>query len=570
VQAIAVLLAASSARAQSTTTLISYGPSGASANGASLDAFISPDGGFVAFSSEASDLVAGDSNGMFDVFVRDVTTGAITCCTRSPAGAASDADSQAISLSSQARFVVFTSSATNLVAGDTNAADDVFAFERATGTVRLLSHDPNGAPGDGASHGGQISADARYVAFVSLATQLVPNDTNGVQDAFVHDRLTDSIERVSVSSSGAQADDLSYSVALSLDGRFVAIESRASNLDPSDQSANTTDVFVRDRVLATTMLISRSSGGVQDQLQGSHNPLISADGRFVAFESFSAILAAPDTNHATDVFIRDVVTGTTELASVGAGNVQSEPFTSSRLLGLSQDGRWIAFSSASANFAANDGNGVADVFLRDRVAATTARISVAGDGSEGDGASNGARGGVLSLDATRVALVSHASNFDAGDANGASDVFLFDATPGAPRVYCTAKASSAGCVPAMSSSGAPSASSPSSFVVAAAQVLNQKPGLLFYGLAASAAPFHGGQRCVATPIRRTHAQSSNGNPPPDDCSGAYAFDFNAHIRAGVDPALVVGAFVYCQYWSRDPASPGKTGLTDGLVFAIGP
>jgi hypothetical protein len=138
-------------------------------------------------------------------------------------------------------------------------------------------------------------------------------------------------------------------------------------------------------------------------------------------------------------------------------------------------------------------------------------------------------------------------------------------------IYCTAKTNSLGCVPAIGSSGTPSATLASPFLVSAAQVRNQKLGLLFYGFAPAATPFLGGLRCIGGPSIRTPVQSSGGNAlPADDCSGAHAFDFNARIQSGVDPLLVAGEDVYCQWWTRDPGSAANIGLTDALEIRIQP
>ena len=137
-------------------------------------------------------------------------------------------------------------------------------------------------------------------------------------------------------------------------------------------------------------------------------------------------------------------------------------------------------------------------------------------------------------------------------------------------IYCTAKVNSQGCTPAVSTSGAPSATDPNPFLVGAGQVVNNKSGILFYGWTPAAQPFQGGTKCVLAPIRRTPIQSSGGNPPPDDCSGVYTYDFNARIQSGADPNLVVGQTVFAQYWSRDPVSPSTTGLTDAVEFQICP
>jgi hypothetical protein len=139
-------------------------------------------------------------------------------------------------------------------------------------------------------------------------------------------------------------------------------------------------------------------------------------------------------------------------------------------------------------------------------------------------------------------------------------------------VYCTSKLDSAGCTPTIGSSGTPDANAGSGFTITLSNTLNQKNGLLFYGThGPNSAAFQGGTMCVAAPTVRTPIQNSNGNAaPPDDCSGAFAIDFNVRIASGIDPALVAGATVWSQYWSRDPADPFTTNLSDALRFTIQP
>ena len=139
-----------------------------------------------------------------------------------------------------------------------------------------------------------------------------------------------------------------------------------------------------------------------------------------------------------------------------------------------------------------------------------------------------------------------------------------------PGTYCTAKVNSQGCTPLIGSSGTPSASDPTPFDVTASMVINNKNGILFYGLnGPNNLPFQGGWLCVQPPLKRTPIQNSGGNPPPDDCSGTYTFDFNAWLQGGSDPGVGPGVQVHGQYWQRDPQSPSTTGLTDAIAFAVG-
>jgi hypothetical protein len=168
------------------------------------------------------------------------------------------------------------------------------------------------------------------------------------------------------------------------------------------------------------------------------------------------------------------------------------------------------------------------------------------------------------------AVASYYRAYASGSGVAYSNPVFFRPGTGSVTAYCTAKTNSQGCVPSMSWNGLPSASLDSPFVVQATNVLNNKSGLLFYGYAQASIPFQGGVKCIPAPTKRTPIQNSGGNPPPDDCSGAYTFDFRARIQSGIDPNLVPGAAVYAQFWSRDPQSASTTGLTDAVCFTIQP
>ena len=222
-----------------------------------------------------------------------------------------------------------------------------------------------------------ISADGRFVAFDSFASNLVAGDTNGVVDVFVRDRVAGATERVSVSSSGAQANG-SVSAAMSADGRFVAF---SSDLVAGDTLEDLDDVFVRDRVAGTTKRVSVSSTGAQAN-DSSKSPAISADGRFVVFGSGASNLVAGDTNGAYDVFVRDRVAGTTERVSLTSTGAQVNHGSNVGAGAISADGRFVVFDSTASNLVAGDTNGAMDVFVRDRVARTTERVSVSSAGAE--------------------------------------------------------------------------------------------------------------------------------------------------------------------------------------------
>ncbi|TMM11186.1 MAG: hypothetical protein E6G00_05495, partial [Actinobacteria bacterium] len=249
-----------------------------------------------------SNLVGGDTNGVGDVFVRDRKTGKTKRVSVNSHGAQANGESFAAPISADGRFVAFLSSASNLVGGDTNGARDVFVRDRKAGKTRRVSVDSHGAQGKGASFVPSISANGRFVAFSSVANNLVGGDTNTVSDVFVRDRKTGKTRRVSVDSHGAQGNGDSFIPSISADGRFVAFYSDAANLVAGDGNA-AGDGFVRDRKAGRTKRVSVASHGTQGN-DTSFPPSISADGRFVAFTSLANNLVAGDTNGASDIFAR--------------------------------------------------------------------------------------------------------------------------------------------------------------------------------------------------------------------------------------------------------------------------
>jgi Tol biopolymer transport system component len=306
--------------------------------------------------------VAGDTKGSWQVFVRDYTTGATTRVSVAVAGGRGNSNSLEPSISADGRFVAFSSRASNLVAGDTNRSEDIFVRDRTTGATTRVSVDGAGNQVNGDSERPSISADGRLVAFASEADNLVAGDTNGLEDVFVRDRATGAITRVSVDGAGNQANSGSHYPSISADGRFVAFHSAADNLVAGDTNG-LEDVFVRDRTTGATTQVSVAGAGNQGN-SDSFVPSISADGRFVAFGSTADNLVAGDTNGYADVFIHDRQTGATTRVSVdNAGNQgNSHSFGPS----ISADGRFVAFYSLAHNLVAGDTNLREDVLVRDR------------------------------------------------------------------------------------------------------------------------------------------------------------------------------------------------------------
>jgi len=360
---------------------------------------------------------------------------------------ATGGNSFAGAVSSDGKRVVFATLANNLDPADTNAVVDVYLKDLNTGALTLVSIGPNGV-GNASSNLPQISADGNFIAFVSTATNLLANnaDTNAVADVFVYKVADATIERVSVSTAGDQATAASGAgvcaancFSLSADGRYVAFESLAINLAAPD-SDSASDIFRRDRQTGTTILISQTSAGsVGGGTIGSNRPSISNDGRFVAFES-SRILEASDTNSTGDIYLRDVSAGTTVRVNTSASGAFTTTGFSARP-SSSDDGKLVAFRSLSNELVPGDTSGVnqRDLFVKDTNTGAIVRITPVG--AEPNGDSN-----ELSLSGDGKVLVFHsaASNFVTGDGNNFLDVFRVVLATGAIERISIANAGTEG------------------------------------------------------------------------------------------------------------------------------
>jgi Tol biopolymer transport system component len=409
--ALALLLLASACVAR-----VSVASDGTQANGASWDPAMSGNARFMTFSSYASNLVAGDTNGRNDIFVRDHLTGITTRVSVSSTEAQPDHESWDPSISDDGRYVAFRSYASNLVDDDT-AESDIFVRDRTLGLTTRISVSPTGGQADGSSYRPVISADGSTVVFESLATNLVADDTNDARDVFVADLATGAITRISMSTAGAEGDLSSYEATVSADGSVVAFASYATNLVSGDTNGRN-DIFVHDRSTATTTRVSVSSSGAQTfDILGSNFAALSGDGRLVAFSTRGSELVAGDANAANDIFLRDRDTGTTTLISVESDGTQG---IDSIRPAMSADGRYVAFESM-ANFDI-DTNYRADIFLLDRQTGEITLVSVADGGVQVNGTSYRPD---VSDNGLFVAFMSSASNLlDGPDTNGFTDVFV--------------------------------------------------------------------------------------------------------------------------------------------------
>lgn len=412
------------------TSRVSVGRGGVQANAASGGPAISAHGRYVVFSSWASNLVPGDTNPWYavDVFVRDRGAHVTWLVSIGPDGAQSNGRSgNGFAISPHGRYVAFDSYASNLVAGDTNGTSDVFVWDRKTRVTRRVSVGPGGTQANGnfgSSGPVAISAHGRYVAFVSDASNLVAVDTNGISDVFVRDRWTHVTRRVSVGPGGTQARGgrgFISDLAMSAHGRYVAFVSDATDLVAGDIN-HFRDVFVRDRKAQVTSQVSVGPGGVQANHE-SNTLAISAHGRYVAFESFASNLVTRDTNGISDVFVRDRKAHVTRRLSTGPGGSQANGDSS--LPVFSADGRYLAFSSSATNLVCGDRdtNDSWDVFVRERRTHVTRQVSVGPGGTQANDQSFSAS---MSEHGRYVGFTSHASNLVRRDTNRRNDVFIWD------------------------------------------------------------------------------------------------------------------------------------------------
>ena len=320
--------------------------------------------------------------------------------------------------------VAFDSAASTLVPGDSNGVEDVFVRDRATDTLERVSVRSNGTQANGVSTRPALNATGNFVAFDSSASNLVSGDTNGELDVFVHIRTTHRTVRVSVADNEMQANGSSHSPSIA--GRFVTFISNAPNLVAGDTNG-TEDVFVRDAVARTTERVSVSSTGEQGN-SSSTAASISAGGRYVAFSSFASNLVPGDTNRAFDTFIHDRQTGLTERVSVSSNEVQGDAMSVDPT--VSRNGRFVAFYSSATNLVPGDTNDRDDIFVRDRTAGTTERVSVSSDEQQSDGSSPepgvrgfNATGPDITPDGRYVAFFSSATNLVPGDTNTCPEFF---------------------------------------------------------------------------------------------------------------------------------------------------
>jgi Tol biopolymer transport system component len=415
-------LASAPALAQPPIERVSQNAAGRSEGGRSDGPAVNADGSVVAFYSDAFDLVSGDRNQRRDVFVRDNDLDQVRRISTADGGDANGSSQFggfSPAISADGCLVTFSSDATNLVADDTNGREDVFLYDCSTESIRRISIGLDGEA-NGASNFTGISADGRYIVFQSAASNLVDNDTSSRSDIFLFDRDTEEITRVNVASDGSEANRFSIDPAISGDGRIIAFISDATNLVPGDTN-NVRDVFVHDRESGLTTRVNVSTTGRQAD-DFSFLPDLTFDGTLVAFKSAASTLVTGDTNGVPDVFVHDRTKGVTERVSVDSFGNQSQGGLSSGP-SISADGRFVVFASFASNFVPGDGNGFSDIFVYDRETKQIDIVSSELDNGRPGGNVPDFPPSV-SANGRWIAYASAAENIVPNDINNETDVFL--------------------------------------------------------------------------------------------------------------------------------------------------
>lgn len=403
--------------------LVSTNSSGADLIGnTGTRACISEGGRYVAFDATASNAGVG-SSGLHQVFVKDTQTGALELVSKTSAGGPGNNDSYIGDITPDGRYVVFWSFASN-IPGDLGSNIDVFRFDRMTNSTTLISVGMNGAAGNSVSKEPRISDDGMQIAFMSAASNLVPNDTNGGSgkfDAFVRDLGTNTTERVNVSSTGAQDPTSVNALEISGDGRFVVFESGYAWFGTDTDALM--DIYLKDRSTGALTFVSLEPNAHPIDYSCT-KPRISRDGSSVAFESASPYFVANDSNSKVDPFVLRLATGAFECVSRSIDGVHVANGTSF-LADISADGRFVSFDSAATNISPADTttgpSDYADTYIRDTL--TNRTIAVTINPLTGETAAGGSSTSTFDASGRFLAFVSNSPEFAVADLDTNFDVF---------------------------------------------------------------------------------------------------------------------------------------------------
>lgn len=414
--------------------LVSVNSAGAgSGGGNSVNPAISSGARFVVFASDAPNLVTNDFNAKKDVFRRDRGTGETVLLSVNQLGRSANTDSANPVISANGRFVAFESRASDIVANDNNGAIDVFVYDASSNAAFLVSTSTNGVSGSGDSFAPRFSADGNLVVFVSTADNLTANDTNGTGDVFVRNLTTGVTTLVSVSTNGQSGAGASSSPSISTNGRFVVFASAAPDLAANDAN-NNTDVFWRDLNSGMTALVSVNTNGQSGNFI-SFDPTINPAGTGVAFVSQATdLVPLMDNNIQTDVYFRDVFNAVTLPVSRNhTGAAMGNAGSSTPI--FDRSGSNVLFVSIATDLATSDNNGEQDVFLWNRDTQAHELISVNSSGTATGNGASGVTAASMSAGLRYVTFFSDASDLVPNtDSNGVADVYVRDRTEGVTKL----------------------------------------------------------------------------------------------------------------------------------------
>jgi WD40-like Beta Propeller Repeat len=402
-------------------TLASTSINGTKGNDASNLPSVSTDGTRVAFSSLARNLVPGDADMYEDVYVKDLTTGHITLASTSDTGVKGNALSYWAVVSGDGTKVAFCSYATNLDPADTSPNVSLFVKDLVTGNLTLASSSDMGVDANGSSScQPSMSEVGSLVAFDSDATNLDPADTDPADDIYVKDIETGDVSLASTSSTGVKGNNGSAWPEITPDAAKVAFYTFASNFDPRDRDA-VSDVYVKDLVTGTLTLASTSDGGVKGNGDSSYGyrPSISADGSTVAFASVATNLDPGDTDAVGDVYVKDLSTGTITLASTSDLGIKGNGVSQYPV--LSQDGAMVAFESRSSNLDPADSDVLVDIYAKD---VSTGDVTLTSTNDRGRKGNHGSRSPDIAGDGSTVAFSSAATNLERIDRDSVPDIYV--------------------------------------------------------------------------------------------------------------------------------------------------
>ncbi|HET6351613.1 MAG TPA: hypothetical protein VFG89_05740 [Coriobacteriia bacterium] len=529
--------------------LASVNTAGGQGNQTSYDSDVSSDGRFVVFVSAAGNLVADDTNMFSDVFLRDRWKGT-TVRLMGTGGVQPNGSAAAPSISDDGRYVAFESSASNLVAGDTNSVSDIFLSDTVTGAVLRVSTGVGGAAANGACSRPRISGDGKFVGYYSTASNLVASDSNGFSDVFLYNLALATTTRVSALANGTQANNLSDYCSLSYDGRYVSFSTKATNFGQLDLN-NDYDLWRWDRTDGSLTPISLTPAGSLSNASCDYSEM-SADGRYVSFRSYASDVVVGDTNGVADVFVRDMVIGSTQRVSMSTSGLQGNG-DSNTDTAISGDGRYVAFYSTASTLVDADTNAAPDLFIRDRVANTTVRASVSATGAQANGSSSSQR---LAASGRFLAFNSVATNLVAVDTNGFSDVFvkqlgtepsLLTLTPSAMTPAYDASVTLAGSLKANSADG--------NAIPGATVVLQKFAGSAWADVASAVSGADGAVLFTVKPgVKTTYRLSYAGTPKAYDTITSAPVLIAPHPKVGtpVAPKSVKKSRYFSVYGSLKP------------------